>query len=112
MNMKTIGKWSYLIGLAVALVTALVGYSEDWLSLVVVILAILAGLFLCKTEELTNYGIRYLVLVAVAAALNSFPYLGEPVTTIAMAMAAFFAPIILTVLLVFNFKQAVDFIKK
>ncbi len=111
MDMKTIGKWSYLIGLLVVLVTALVGYSAAWLGLVVFVLAVLTGLFLCDTKELTNYGVRYLALFAVAAAFDAFPFLGPYVTTIAQAMLGFFGPIVLTVLLVFNFNQAMDWIK-
>jgi hypothetical protein len=108
MDMKTIGKWSYLIGLVLAIVTALVSYTADWLSWVLAILAILTGLFLGDPKELTNYGVRYLTLFAVAAALDAFPGVGPYVTSIAQAMVAFFGPIILTVLFVFNFKQALD----
>ena len=111
MDMKTIGKWSYLVGLVVAIVTSLFGYSAEWLGLVLIVLAILTGLFLGDTKELTNYGVRYLALFAVAAALDAFPLLGPWVTIIAQSMLAFFGPIILTVLLVFNYKQAVNFFK-
>lgn len=111
MDMKTIGKWSYLVGLVVAIVTALIGYSAGWLGLVLIVLAVLTGLFLGDTEELTDYGVRYLALFAVAAALDAFPFLGPYVTTVAQSMLAFFGPIILTVLFVFNYKQAVDFFK-
>ena len=109
MDMKTVGKWSYLIGLVVVIVTALIGYSAGWLGIVLIILAVLTGLFLGDTNELTNYGIRYLTLFAAATALDAFPLLGPYVTTIAQAMLGFFGPIILTVLLVFNYKQAMDF---
>ena len=112
MDMKTIGKWSYLVGLVVVLVTALVGYSANWLGLVVLVLAVLTGLFLGDTKELTNYGVRYLALFAVAATFDAFPFLGPYVTTIAQAMLGFFGPIVLTVLLVFNFNQAMDWIKE
>ena len=112
MDMKTIGKWCYLIGLLVAIVTALINYSASWLGLVLIILAILTGLFLGDTDELTNYGVRYLALFAVAAALDAFPFVGPYVTTIAQAMLGFFGPIILTVLFMFNFKQAMDWIRE
>ena len=108
MDMKTVGKWSYLIGLVVVIVTALIGYSAGWLGIVLIILAVLTGLFLGDTNELTNYGVRYLALFAAATALDAFPLLGPYVTTIAQAMLGFFGPIILTVLLVFNYKQAMD----
>ena len=110
-TMKTVGKWSYLVGLIVAIVAALVSYSADWLSWVLAALAVLAGLFWADPKELTNYGVRYLVLFAVFTALDAFPLVGPSLTAIAYAMVAFFGPIILTVLFVFNFKQAFDWIK-
>jgi 4-hydroxybenzoate polyprenyltransferase len=111
MDIKTIGRWAYLVGLVLAIVTALVGYSADWLSIVILVLAIVTGVFYLDTKELTNYGVRYLVLAIVAGALNAFPLVGPYVTDIANAMVAFFGPIILTVLLVFNFNQAVAWFK-
>ena len=108
MDMKTVGKWSYLVGVTVAVVAALFSYSADWLGIVLIILAVLTGLFLADTKELTNYGVRYVTLFAAVAALDAFPFLGPYVTTVAGAMLAFFGPIVLTVLLVFNFNQAMD----
>ena len=110
MDTKTIGKWSYLIGLLVAIVAAFIA-APNWLGWVLIVLAVLTGLFLGDTKELTNYGVRYLALVLVASAYGDFPFLGPVVTTIANAMVGFFGPIILTVLLVFNFNQALDWIR-
>ena len=107
MGIKTIGKWAYLVGLVVAILTGLVGYSASWLGLVLILLAVVAGLFYMDPKELTNYGIRYLTLLAATAALSAIPFLGQYITAIAHAMVGFFGPIILTVLLVFNFNQAV-----
>ena len=107
MNLKTIGKWAYLVGLVVAIVTGLIRYYASWLDLLLIVLAVVTGLFFMDTGELTNYGVRYLTLFTVAAALNAIPFLGPYVTAVADAMVGFFGPIILTVLLVFNFNQAV-----
>jgi len=111
MDMKTIGKWAYLIGLVVAILAGLVAYSPSWLGLILILLAVLAGLFFCETEELTNYGIRYLTLYTVVAVLNAVPFVGPYITAVADAMLGFFGPIILTVLFVFNFNQAVAWFK-
>ena len=111
MDMKTIGRWAYLVGLVLAIVTALIGYSASWLVLVLMILAIVTGVLYMDTGELTNYGVRFLVLFAVAAAFDAFPFVGPYVTTIAYAMVEYFGYIILTVLLVFNFNQAVAWFK-
>ena len=111
MDMKTFGRWAYLVGLILAIVTVLVGYSANWLSILILVLAIVTGIFYMDTKELTNYGVRYLVLVVVAGALDQFPFVGPYVTDVANAMVGFFGPIILTVLLVFNFNQAVAWFK-
>ena len=111
MDVKTIGKWAYLIGLVVAVLAALARVYNSWLSLILIVLAVVAGLFYMDTKELTNYGIRYLTLFTVTAALNAIPLVGPYVTAIADAMVGFFGPIILTVLLVFNFNQAVAWFK-
>ena len=111
MDIKTIGKWAYLVGLVVAILTGLVGYYAAWLGLVLIVLAVVAGLFYMDTKELTNYGIRYLTLFTVTAALHAIPFVGPYITAVAEAMLGFFGPIILTVLLVFNFNQAVAWFK-
>jgi len=111
MDMKTVGKWSYLVGIGVAIVSALVDFSPDWLALVLVALGILTGLFEADTDKVVDYGVRYLTLVVVAGALNEFPVVGTYITTIAGAMLGFFGPIILTVLLAFNYKQIMSLMK-
>jgi uncharacterized membrane protein len=111
MDMKIIGKWSYLVGLLVAIVAALFSFTAEWLSLILVVLAVLTGLFYADTKELTNYGVRYLTLAAVYAVFMTVPYIGEYITFIAGGMLAYFGPIIMTVLFVFTFKQAFDLIK-
>ena len=112
MDLKNVGKWSYLGGLLVAIVAALASFSAPWLGTLIGVLAVLAGLFYMDSNEVTNYSIRYIGLLAVATALNSFPAVGPYVTTIATAMLGFFGPIVLTVFLVFNYKQAMDWMIK
>ena len=112
MDMKNIGKWSYLGGLVLAIFAALAGFSASWLPTVLVVLAIIAGLFFMDTEEVTHAGIRYLALLAVATALDAVPAVGPYITSIAGAMLAFFGPLTLTVLLAFNYKQAMAWMNK
>ena len=109
--MKTIGRWAYLVGLVVSIVTAVVGFYSIWLGYGLIVLAVLAGLFFCEPKELTNYGIRYLTLFAVAGAFHMIPFVGPIFTDVADAMFSFFGPIILTVLFVFNINQAVEWFK-
>jgi len=111
MDMKAVGKWSYLVGIGLAIVAALVGFSPSWLAVVLVILGVLHGLFGADTDKVVDYGVRYLTLLVVAEALNALPIVGSYITTIAGAMLGFFGPIILTVLLAFNYKQTMALIR-
>jgi hypothetical protein len=98
--MKTIGKWLYLIGMLVAVVVALVGFSASWLSLILALVGILAAIFFLDSNDVVNFGIRYLLLVAVYAVLSEVPAIGMYLTKIFGAVVAFLGPVALTLLVV------------
>ena len=108
MDTKTIGKWLYWIGLAVAIIAALVGFSNQWLSLVLMIVGVLVGLFVPPTGSLKEAVIRYLGLTLVAGALNSFIAIGPFITAIVEAVVAFLGPVLLTALVVWYVKDLTD----
>jgi hypothetical protein len=97
---KTIGKWLYLIGLLIAIVAGLFSLSFTWLSLILLIMGILAAIMFLDSNDVVNFGIRFLVLAAVAGALNSVPAVGSYITGIFTAVVAFLAPVALTLLVV------------
>jgi len=99
-HMKNIGKWLFLIGLLVAVVAGLFGFSAGWLAWILVIVGILAGVFYFDPDDVAHMGIRYLVLVATAAILDELPILGPYLTGIFTAAVAFLGPVVLTVLVV------------
>ena len=103
--MKNIFKWVYLIGLLVAVVVALVGFSADWLTWLLMLVGILVGIFFFDPGDVVNLGIRYLVLAAVAAALDSLVGIGTYLTTIFQAVVGFLGPVVLTVLVVWFVKK-------
>jgi len=98
--MKAYAKWFYLVGMLVAVVSALF-YQATWLSLVVLLLAILAGIFYMESDNLVNGGIRFLVLFAVQGAFGSIPAVGSYLSTIFGAVVAFLAPMFLTAFVVY-----------
>lgn len=104
---KNLGKWLFLIGLLVSIVAGLIGLSFEWLSWILAIVAILAGVLYFDPNDVVHIGIRYLVLVAVAAALDGFIFVGPILTAIFQSAAAFLAPVVLTVLVVWFFKKHV-----
>ncbi|HEY5270139.1 MAG TPA: hypothetical protein VII97_07365 [Anaerolineales bacterium] len=102
---KTIGKWLYLIGLLIAIVVGLFSLSFSWLSLILVIMGILAAILFLDSNDVVNFGIRFLLLTVVAGALNSLPFIGPYITGMFTAVVAFLAPVALTLLVVHFIKK-------
>ena len=103
--MKNIGKWLYLIGLLVAGVVGLVGFSAPWLSIILVLVGILAAIFYVDTNDIVNAGIRFLVLAVVYAALDAIPAVGPYLTGFFAGVLAFLGPVLLTSLVVYFVKK-------
>jgi hypothetical protein len=103
--MKNIFKWIFLIGLLVAVIAGLASFSAGWLSSLLILAAVLAGIFYFDSGDVVNQGIRYIVLVAVAGALDKFIGVGPYLTGIFTAVAAYLAPAVLTVLVMHFVKK-------
>jgi hypothetical protein len=103
--MKTIGKWLYLIGLLIAAIAGLFSFQNTWVSLILVLMGILAAIFFLDSDDVVNFGIRFLVLAAVAGALISIPAVGPALTGMFTAVVAFLAPVALTLLVVYFVKK-------
>jgi hypothetical protein len=96
--MKNIFKWVYLVGLLVAVLAALFKFQFDWLTWILMLAGILVGIFYMDSADVVNQGIRYLVLVAVAGALDGLIGVGSYLTIIFQAVVGFLGPVVLTVL--------------
>jgi len=103
--MKNIFKWVYLIGMLVAVLAALFNFTPDWLTWILMLAGILVGVFFMDSADIVNQGIRYLVLVAVASALDKFIAVGTYLTTIFNAVVGFLGPILLTVLVMWFIRK-------
>ena len=103
--MKNIGKWLYLIGLLVAGVVGLVGFSAPWLSIILVLVGILAAIFYVDTNDIVNAGIRFLVLAVVYAALDAIPAIGPYLNGFFAGVLAFLGPVLLTSLIIYFVKK-------
>jgi hypothetical protein len=108
--MKTIGKWLYLIGLLIAGVIGLLSFQNEWVSLLLVLMGILAAIFYLDSEDIVNAGIRFLVLAVVYGALSAVPAVGSYITGFFGGVFAFLAPVMLT-LLVMHFIRKYFFAK-
>ena len=108
--MKTIGKWCYLIGMLVTVVGALFFDPIEWLTYLLVLAGILAGVFYKDPADAKAFAIRYLGLAAVSGVLfagdgvlvgflnfEGFT-IGEWLTKIFAAVAVFLGPVLLATL--------------
>jgi hypothetical protein len=102
---KTIGKWLYLIGLLIAVVAGVFGFTNVWLSLILLIMGVLAAILFVDSSDVVNGGIRYLVLAAVYTALDSIPAIGKFFTGGFHGAVLFLAPVLLTTLVVYFVKK-------
>lgn len=103
--MKTIGKWLYLIGLLIAGVIGLLSFQNEWVSLLLVLMGILAAIFYLDSEDIVNAGIRFLVLAVVYGALSAVPAVGSFITGFFGGVFAFLAPVMLTLLVMHFVKK-------
>jgi hypothetical protein len=96
--MKNVGKWLYLLGLLVAAVVGLLGFSAVWLSLILALVGILAAILFVDSDDIVHIGIRYLVLGAVFSVLDGIPFVGPYLTGFFGGVFAFLGPVVLTTL--------------
>jgi uncharacterized membrane protein len=103
--MKTFGKWLYFLGLLVAVITGLLGFSALWLSLILVLIGIFVAIFFFDSDDVVHLGIRFLVLGAVKDVFGGIPAIGPYLSGIFGAVYTFLGPVVLTVLVIWFVKK-------
>lgn len=103
--MNKYGKWFYLVGMLVAVLAGLFSYQATWLSLVLLLLGVLAAVFYFDSDDVVNFGIRFLVLYAVKDVFAGVPAVGSYLSAIFGAAAAFLGPVVMTTLVVWFVKK-------
>jgi uncharacterized membrane protein len=102
-----IWKWVFVVGAVVSAVVGAIGFKNDILTSVLILVGVLVGLFWRKTEDLMGFGIRYLLLAAVAAALNALPTIGPYLTGFFQGFVAFLGPVALATLFMYFWNKYV-----
>ena len=72
-NMSMVWAWVYAVGMVVAGLAGGLGFSNAILTYVLILAAVLVGLFYFDAEELGQFGLRVLVLIAVQTGLGLLP---------------------------------------
>jgi len=104
-DMSAMWKWLYVAGVVVAGVAAALGFVNDILTWVLILVGILVGIFYFDSDDLMNFGLRYLILSAVASALTAVPVVGPYITGFFTGFVAFLGPIVLTMAVMFFWKK-------
>ena len=85
-----IGKWAFIIGLAIAVIAGFV--SVPYVTLILVILGLIVGLLNVTDKETKDFLIAAIALIVGATSLNALSTIGTVATTIMANIVAFVVP--------------------
>jgi hypothetical protein len=105
MNLQTIGKWAFIVGLVIAVLAGLLFQPEGaiW---VLAVLGVVVGLLNVAAEETRSFLLAAIALTLSATALNTIPFLGTGITVLMSFVVAFVAGATLVVALKELFQTA------
>jgi uncharacterized membrane protein len=104
-DMSMIWKWVFVIGALVSAVVGAIGFRNEILTWVLILAGVLVGLFWRNTDDLMGFGIRYLLLAAVAAALDALPAIGAYLTGFFQGFVSFLGPVALATLVMYFLRK-------
>ena len=105
MELATVGKWAFIVGLVLAVV---VGYAfqAGWVVWVLAILGVIVGLLNVTREDTQSFLLAAIAFGLSATALSAVPVLGLQITNILGYVAAFVAGAMIVVALKVLFQTA------
>jgi uncharacterized membrane protein len=105
MDMGGLWKWVFIVGALVAAVAGAIGFTNIYLTLLLILAGVLVGLFWRDTDDLMGFGIRYLLLAAVAGSLGAVPLVGGYLSGFFGGFVSFLAPVALATLFMYFWKK-------
>lgn len=108
MDTRSFLRWVYVVGGLVAALAGAFSIQNQILSWVLVLAGVVVGLFYGDTEDITNTGVRYLLLAAVYAALASVPVVGGFITGFFGGFLGFLQPMMLALLFMWFWKSVLS----
>src|SRR5512138_3452578 len=104
-DMAGIWKWVFIVGALVAAIAGAVGFANNILTWILILVGVLVGIFWRDTDDLKGFGIRYLLLAAVASSLGAVPAVGGILTGFFQGFVAFLGPVALATLVMYFVKK-------
>jgi hypothetical protein len=105
MNLETVGKWAFIIGLVLAVVVGYI-FQAEWVVWVLAILGVIVGLLNVTREDTERFLLAAIAFGLSVTALNTVPGLGPHITNILGYVAAFVAGAVVVVALKALFQTA------
>jgi len=100
MNMSQIGRYLFLAGVILAVVTGLAGnMGIPNLGMILAVLGVIVGFLNVSGSESRTFLIAGIAFLATAGALNGLPAIGSHIAGVAANLSAFAAPAVLIVAL-------------
>jgi uncharacterized membrane protein len=103
--MGAVWKWVFVIGALVSAIVGAIGFQNEILTWILILAGVVVGLFWRSTDDLMGFGIRYLLLAAVAAALNAVPAIGGYITGFFEGFVSFLGPVALATLCMYFWRK-------
>jgi hypothetical protein len=105
MNLATVGKWAFIIGLVIAVLAGLF-FQPTWAIWVLAILGVIVGLLNVTAEETQSFLLAAIALALSATALNMIPVIGTALSYVLPFVVAFVAGATIVVALKTLFETA------
>ncbi len=103
--MAKIGKWSFIVGLVIALLAAFV-LESSWVMWVLALLGLIVGFLNVTKEETHSFLLAAIGLMLAVTSVQVLPIVGGTLTRIMANLVVFIAPAVLVVALKSLFETA------
>lgn len=100
-GMNTVWMWVYAVGMVVAGIAGALGFNNLILSLLLILAAVLVGLFYFDSEDIGQFGLRVLILFFAKEGLSLVPAVGPFITGFFGGWVFFLFPVVLMMALRF-----------
>jgi hypothetical protein len=98
-DMGMVWAWVYAIGMVVAGLAGGLGFSNAILTYLLILAAVLVGLFYFDAMEVAQFGLRVLILIAVQTGLGVVPAVGPFLNGFFGGWVFFLMPVVLVMIL-------------
>lgn len=95
MDRPTIARWAFIIGIALAVIIALVTDIDDWVIWLMILLGLYAGWEFVTEEQEHHFFLVAISLVFFSQTLADIPSIGKTLTALLTSLSTFFGAMVI-----------------